>query len=95
MAEKAKSPAGYSRAFDSAPSLAALSEAAIHLWRDRASGAKSPKLLDEALMCLLEISRRLDIQADNSREVFDQPEPSLSAASALQDLGASCSKARI
>jgi len=94
MAEKAKSPAGYSRAFDSAPSLAALSEAAIQLWRDRASGAKSPKLLDEALCVCL----RFPVVWIFKPTTVEKSLINQSRALVLHrpsDLGASCSKARI
>lgn len=58
-------------AFKGAPPLAALSVAAISVWRDAAATSFSKTKVDAVFVLLRELSSRLDIQSNNSREVFE------------------------
>lgn len=84
--------AAVNSAFRQAPPLAALSEPAVERWRTGASGKAPEELLDQVQRRLIEIGRRLDIQTDNSREVFDGAVSTKSATSALEELYAICSE---
>jgi hypothetical protein len=61
--------------FGDAPPLSALSDPAIATWAHNAARIYPMHEVREVLPILGELSRRLDVQADNSREVFEDTRP--------------------
>lgn len=75
---------------DTPEPLTALSGPAITRWRVAAKKIGRWTNLDVVSEVLGELSLRLDIQANNSREVFDTPRPAIDINPLLDHLRATC-----
>lgn len=80
--------------FTGAEPLCALSDAAIGKWKSRAATMAPPSTVEIVVQVLRELSVRLDIQADNSREIFESVETVSDTNLLVDRLKAACSEAR-
>jgi hypothetical protein len=58
------------RQFGTSAPLAGMTGAAIESWKSRASNVQNSAIVDQIASILLEASRRAELLADNSRDVF-------------------------
>lgn len=77
-------------AFRDAPPLAALSGPAIGTWRNVAVTVLERTKVEAVSGLLRELSLRLDIQANNSREVFDSAVSNTDIAALLNRVRVEC-----
>ena len=79
-------------AFDAGEALNALSPPAIERWRLSAAASGESTVIHDVSVLLKELSRRLKIRADNSKEVFSEPScwTQLPTEILIREIGQAC-----